>query len=142
MLVLLRLAGSIVIAACGFFAPAALAEPATLHIELNAMQKSSTGCRLTFLMKNNLQPEITDLSFEVVLFDDQSRVKRIIALKSGSLPSGKTKVKQFDIANETCAKISRILINSIETCKGEGITARICLSKLNVSTRTTTKFGL
>ena len=113
-----------------------------LHVQLNNLQKSTTGCRLSFVMKNDMQPDIDELSFEIVLFNTNSRVSRILTLKTGALPNKKTRVKRFDIRNSQCTDISRILINSIETCKGHELSPPVCLKALTTSTLTKTKFGI
>jgi len=118
------------------------AEDHRLHVELNNIQKSSAGCRLSFVMKNALKPDIEDLSLEIVLFDKKARVSRILTLKTGALPQGKTRVKRFDIRGGQCHDISRILINSVETCKGEGLSPDVCLKALAPSTITQTAFGI
>jgi len=117
-------------------------ENGKLHVELNNIQKSSTGCRLSFVMKNGMRTDIENLSLEIVLFDKNARVNRILTLKSGALPYNKTRVKRFDIRKAQCPDISRILINSVETCKGDGLNPTACLKALTTSTLTKTTFGI
>ena len=117
-------------------------ENGKLHVELNNIQKSSTGCRLSFVMKNSMRADIENLSFEIVLFDNNSRVNRILTLKGGALPYNKTRVKRFDIRKALCPDISRILINSVEACKGNGLNPTVCLKALTTSTLTKTAFGI
>ena len=41
----------------------------TLFIELNALNQQQQSCRLSFVMKNNLNAAIEELAMEVVLFN-------------------------------------------------------------------------
>jgi len=127
---------------CSATGLAQAAENEKLHVELNNIQKSPTGCRLSFVMKNNMQPDIENLSLEIVLFDRNSRVSRILTLKTGTLSHNKTRVKRFDIRGAQCTDISRILINSVETCKGNELSPAVCLKALMTSTLTQTEFGI
>lgn len=40
-----------------------------LTLELNAAQPSDKGCRLTFLVSNNLGADLTKAAFEIALFN-------------------------------------------------------------------------
>src|SRR5690349_18725385 len=81
--------------------PAALAEdagksaeavkPAGLSLELNALQPSDKGCRLTFVIANHLSGDISKAAFEIALFDRTGVVDRLTVLDFRELPHGKTK---------------------------------------------------
>jgi hypothetical protein len=60
------------------------------------------------------------------------------------MAAGKTKVVQFDIPGETCAAISRMLVNSITSCTAPGGTpAAGCAETLSVTSRVPAiQFGL
>jgi hypothetical protein len=112
----------------------------TLDIELNGLAKINNGCRMDFVMHNGLAKSIEALSLEIVLFKNDGRIKNILALKVGSLPVGNTRVKRFRL--KACEDISRILINDVKACKGEGLAPRICMKSLKTNNRTDIKFGL
>jgi hypothetical protein len=132
-------------------APAALAEdtgngaeaagPAGLSLELNALQPSDKGCRLTFVIANHLSGDIAKAAFEIALFDRTGVVDRLTVLDFRELPRGKTKVSRFDLTGADCGKISRVLVNSATTCDGSGIEPSDCLTKLRASTRAKVEFG-
>ena len=115
----------------------------SLGIELNSLAKpASGGCRLNFMLHNNLPRAIESLAFEIVLFDKGGRVNSLLRLSGGALSKGKTRVRQFDLKSTECNNISRVLINEITTCKGEGLTPRTCLQALKATSRTKVAFGL
>ena len=133
-------------------APAALAEDAGkgaetaqpaagLSLELNALQPSDKGCRLTFVIANHLSGDIAKAAFEIALFDRTGLVDRLTVLDFRELPLGKTKVSRFDLPGADCGKISRVLVNSATECGGSGIAPSDCLARLQTTTRTEVEFG-
>lgn len=116
------------------------ASPA-LSLELNGAQPSEKGCRLTFVVNNNLGASLSKAAFEIALFNDAGVVDRLTVLDFKDLPEGKTKVSRFDLSGLDCAKLSRVLVNSATECTGEGIEPSACLGQLKTQTRTTISFG-
>jgi hypothetical protein len=116
-------------------------EAAGLSLELNALQPSDKGCRLTFVIANYLSGDITRAAFEIALFDNTGLVDRLTVLDFRELPHGKTKVSRFDLPGADCGKISRVLVNSATTCSGSGIEPSDCIEKLRTSTRSEIEFG-
>ena len=78
------------------FAQGASTAP-SLTVELNGLEPSSGGCRLTFLVRNGLGAALEKAAFEIVLFDKAGLVQRLTVLDFKDLPDGKTKVRQFDL---------------------------------------------
>lgn len=117
------------------------ASPALL-LELNAAQPSDKGCRLTFVVTNNLGAELTKAAFEIALFNDAGVVDRLTVLDFNELPAGKTKVARFDLAGVDCGKVGRVLINHATECTGAGIDPKACLSQLKPTTKSTIVFGI
>jgi len=58
------------------------------------------------------------------------------------MPEGKARVLQFDIAGLACENISRVLVNDVVACEGEGLEPRTCLAALKPSSRLATGFGI
>ena len=114
----------------------------TLLLELNGAQPSDKGCRLTFVVTNNLGAELTKAAFEIALFNDAGVVDRLTVLDFNELPAGKTKVARFDLAGTDCTKISRVLINHATECTGTRIDPKACLSHLKPETKSTIVFGV
>lgn len=131
-------------AALTIAAAPALAEDSTpaLSLELNALQPSDKGCRLTFLVTNGLGGDLTRASFEIPLFDKEGVIDRLKVLDFKDLSVGKTKVSRFDLAGTDCAKVSRVLINSVTECKGAGIEPDACIRRLKAETKAHIKFGI
>ncbi|MDQ2704910.1 MAG: hypothetical protein M3Y43_07085 [Pseudomonadota bacterium] len=124
-------------------AEAPVPDPApALVLELNSAQPSDKGCRLTFVVTNNLGAELTKAAFEIALFNESGVVDRLTVLDFNELPEGKTKVARFDLAGTDCAKVSRVLINHATECTGAGIDPKACLSQLKPETKSTIVFGM
>lgn len=115
---------------------------ATLGLELNGAQPSDKGCRLTFVVTNDLGADLSKAAFEIALFNAAGVVDRLTVLDFKELPAGKTKVTRFDLAGTDCAKVSRVLVNASTECAGAGIESAACMSGLKISTRIGIAFGL
>ena len=113
-----------------------------LSLELNGAQPSDKGCRLTFVVANNLGADLSKAAFEIALFNDAGVVDRLTVLDFKDLPAGKTKVTRFDLAGTDCTKLSRVLINSATECVGAGVEPATCLRGLKTETKTGIAFGL
>ena len=112
-----------------------------LYMELNAHKQVGTSCQVSFVMKNDLGKELSQLSLEMVLFDENQQVMRLLVLKSGELIVGKTRVKRYGLKNLNCQKVSRYLINDVKQCEAQGYTPKLCLQSLVLTSKTTAKFG-
>lgn len=123
--------------------PALAQEPApALHLELNAVQPSDKGCRLTFVVNNRLGADLERVAFELALFNEAGAVDRLTVLAFKEMPAGKTKVSRFDIAGADCTKLSRVLINEATECVGTGVEPASCMRRLEATTKTGIAFGL
>jgi len=114
----------------------------SLFLELNAAQPSEKGCRLTFVVTNDLGADLAGAGFELALFNAEGLVDRLTVLKFRDMRAGKTKVSRFDLAGADCGKISRILINTTTECSGEGIGPADCLAGIRTATTTSIAFGV
>jgi hypothetical protein len=130
--------------ATGLVANAALAEDAAparaLLLELNAVEPSEKGCRLTFVVNNQLGADLATAAFELALFDLNGVVGRLAVLEFRDLPEGKTKVSRFDLAAVDCGNLSRILVNDATQCTGQGVGAADCLRAMKTSSKATIAF--
>lgn len=128
--------------AAAFFGGAtpALAEESTapaLALTLNSQETTEAGgCRLTFVLRNDLGAALERLVAEAVLFDAAGRVATLTLFDFGALPEGRPRVRQFDLAGQGCDGISGVLINGIGTCDGAGIAPAACLAALRLSSET------
>ena len=107
----------------------------SLTLELNGLEPSSGGCRLTFLVRNGLGAALEKAAFEIALFDKAGLVQRLTVFDFKDLPDGKTKVRQFDLAETDCAAVGRVLVNDAVACEGEGVEAGACIRHLDAATK-------
>ena len=135
-----RLAAAFVVLA-GAGLPATAQETA-FSLELNNARDVNNGCRLVYIAKNDTGMPLDDTSYEVVVFDAEEVVSQFLILEFGALPIGKTKVVQFDLPEQPCARISRLLINDVAECTSNGEAVDVCMSALNTNTRADIGFGL
>lgn len=118
-------------------------EKPSLTLEFNALEKSETGCRFTFLITNDFPGTLTRAAFEMALFKPDGVVERLTVLDFKDLPAGKTKVTRFNLPNVDCEKIGRILVNELTDCEGDNVDAAICRAALKVQSKATNvQFGL
>ncbi|HTM78720.1 MAG TPA: hypothetical protein VL133_13960 [Devosia sp.] len=127
-----------------FGAPALAQEtvPQSLALELNALQATDKGCRVTFLATNTLGAPLDRAAIETALFNANGAIERIVTLDFKGLTEGKTKVLQFELADLPCDNIGRVLINDISVCEGVGLPPNACLDQLKTTTRPDISFGL
>ncbi len=125
--------------------PAAAQDAAEFSLELNnAAETTAGGCRLTYVATNKTEQELGQTAYEVAVFNADGVVSRILVLEFGALTVGKTKVVQFDLSDQPCAQISRIVVNDVAACtladgSGEG---DFCLSGLVTASRSSIQFGI
>jgi len=112
-----------------------------LLLDLNALQASNGGCRLTFVVANNLSTPIDRAAFEMALFNKAGVVDRLTVLDFKGLPSGKTKVSRFDLSGIDCGDIGRVLINDATQCVGAGTAADACIANLRTESTSGIQFG-
>ena len=116
-------------------APVAQAEEGRITIELNRTEQVEKACRLTFLMENGLEKDVSLLGMEIAVITKKELVTGLVLLRSGLLPAGKERVKQFDLPNTECDLVSRLLINQVVECEGEGLSAAMCSPLVAASSR-------
>jgi len=95
-----------------------------LQIELNAAEPAEGACKLSFVIVNGNDANVSRAVFEAVLFDKTERIDRLTLFDFGELPAGRPRVRQFVLPELDCASLGRVLINGAETCEaGETGTA-------------------
>jgi hypothetical protein len=126
-------------------APVAAQDNPEFVLELNnAAETSAGGCRLTYVATNRTGVDLSQAAYEVAVFNGSGIVSRILVLAFGALPQNKTRIVQFDISEQPCADISRIVVNDVAECTlaEDGATGDFCLSTLSTASRATLQFGL
>lgn len=114
----------------------AVAADSAIAIELNKTTSADTGCRLTFVVKNDTPSLLEKTSYEIAAFDASKTVMKLLVFEFGRLPAGKTKVVEFALAGVGCADISRILVNTAPECIADGAASTLCLDALRTTSLT------
>lgn len=117
---------------------AAWAETGTIELELNTAADVEGGCRLTYVATNATAVALEKTSYEVAVYDTDGIVKQLLVLDFGFLPSGKTRVVQFDLPQQGCSAISRISVNDPVECAGAGGPSTVCRDNQLLSSRVPT----
>ncbi len=112
-----------------------------IHLEINTLTPSATGCLATFMVRNGYEGEFAKIAYEIVLFDGAGLVKQLMVLDFSPLPTGKTRVRQFDLPDASCQDISRVLINDVAGCESKNMPENICLEGLQTRARMDVEFG-
>lgn len=115
-------------------------EAPAIALELNDAAANATACRLSFVVANRQPVALDDMALELVLFDKDGRVERFVVVRSGKVPAGKDRVRQFDIPETACGDIGRVLLNDVKECAGAELTPAICADRINASSRSTIGF--
>lgn len=122
--------------------PSVRAQERQFALELNSARDSGGGCRVSFIAFNGTGVVLEKTSYEVVVFDAEGLVAQFLILEFGRLPTNKTKVVQFDLAEQPCGSISRLLINDVAECVSNQETSNVCLDALKTNARTEIGFGI
>ncbi len=117
-------------------ATAAVAEDGVLRVELNTAETTDSACRLSFLIENTHPADITQAIYEAVLFNIDGAVNQLTLFDFGVLPTGRPRVRQFEVPGLACTDLSRLLINGASTCEADELGADICTTTLLLSSRT------
>lgn len=116
------------------------AERAGVSAELNKMEVHGNACRAYLLLINKSGTSFESLKMDLVMFDvDGVIIKRLI-VQAAPMPIGKTSVKAFDMANQPCNDISRVLMNDVLECVDSSGPRKDCLGMVSTSTRSPTDF--
>jgi hypothetical protein len=122
-------------------AGAASAEPGKIGVELNDLQQADTGCRAVFVLNNGLDKPLGQVTFRVVAFDGKGHATLFLSLDVGALPVGKTRILRFDLGEKVpCTDVSRLVLDDVTTCSGEGVAPGDCLAAVSLSTKVPVPF--
>ncbi len=123
----------------GLSGPAATAEPG-LDIELNKAEDGDGTCVVSLVVRNDLGQSLDRFSMDLYVFDTDGVIARQVLLDlaplRGAAGGTKTTVARFNLIDRPCAEVSRVLVNDIPSCRGEGAGEPLdCLAALTVSSR-------
>ena len=114
------------------------AQTGNIELELNTAADVNGGCRLTYVATNSSPVSLEKMTYEVAVYDLDGIVKLLLELGFGGLPSGKTRVVQFDVPELGCGAISRILVNTSVECTAAEGEQTICRDNQILSSRVRT----
>ncbi len=137
--VLYKLAGPACVAATlmatGLGGSVSAAEPG-LDIELNKAEDGNGTCVASLVVRNDMGHTLDRFSMDLYVFDRDGVIARQVLLDLAPLRGDKTTVARFNLIAGPCAEVSRILVNDIPSCRGEGSGETLdCLNALTVSSR-------
>lgn len=114
-----------------------LAQSGGIELELNTAADLDGNCRLTYVVTNTSAGDLEQTSYEMAIMAADGAVSRLLVLGFGAMPSGKTRVVQFDVPETQCSGISRIIANGAAECVGGGQPQPTC-DRPNLSSRVPT----
>ena len=135
MMIVQRAILSFALATCGASSLAAQEAPVQLGIELNTLDDSLSGCRLTFVVTNRLGAPLDSAIFETVLFTRDNVVERLTLFDMQALPDQRMRVRQFDVPGLACGQLGAVLINGPHACAGPDIEQDMCARSIDTSSR-------
>jgi len=114
-----------------------------IGLELNRAEDTSDGnCQVVFLGSNGLDQDFEEVSWRLALFDSEGIFSTLLSLPLGSLSAGKRRIVQYNLPF-ACDNLSEIIVNDVAQCTIKGAAeSDICLTALDVSSRTDIAFGL
>lgn len=106
-----------------------------LSVELNGAETVEGACRLTFLVRNGLGADLTQLALETVILTGEGIVERLTLFDFRDLPAERPRVRQFDLGGIACEGIGAVLINGTSACAGEGVDPAACGAAMALTSR-------
>lgn len=124
---------AIVITAIVFGIRAGAAEAPHLALELNKVESSGDGCRMTFRAMNTYPFKLEDITVEVYIVDQKGVVLQSLQFPFGYVLAGKSRFAKFDIKSTKCDAIGGMFVNEFKSCKGPTDMFLECREALKVS---------
>ena len=126
--------------ALGLASSPARAEGPVVSVELNKLEANGSSCRAYLMMRNDAGLDFESLKLDLVMFDTDGVVSRRLAVEAAPLRAGKTSLKVFDVPEQPCDGISRVLLNDILVCRGTNGPREDCLALIETASRAAAPF--
>jgi hypothetical protein len=110
------------------------AEPA-VSLELNKLEPNGSACRAYLVLQNDAGVAFETLKLDLVLFDGDGVVASRLAVETAPLADGKTSLKVFDVTDQPCDAIGRVLLNDVLACQDAGGPRHDCLDLVRPTAR-------
>ncbi|MEG6509847.1 Tat pathway signal protein [Methyloligella sp. 2.7D] len=111
-----------------------------LTVELNKLEPQQNACRTYVLFQNKGESAFSSLKFDIVAFDKDGIVAKRLAVEAAPLSAAKTQLKVFDIAEISCDKLGKLLLNDITACKDQNGDIEDCVSKITLTSKSDVPF--
>lgn len=141
-----RAMAAIVAAMVAGVVPAAAQEAAApaskgLIFQLNNAQTDKGNCQLFFVIENNTAAAVESSSYDIAIVDAEGRISSVTKFGFHAFPIGVTKVERFVLGEQTCDRISGLLINDVKEClAADGAPLTVCRDQMEQSSNTTIAF--
>ncbi|MBS0123551.1 hypothetical protein [Thetidibacter halocola] len=119
-------------------------EANSFELELNKATDTETNdgpaCSIVFRATNSSTTGLESVSHVVSIEDANREFKRSLLLDFGAFDEKDTRYLQFLVPQTTCADISGIVVDKVESCIESGTKATMDHCKKNLSSRTAIRF--
>ncbi len=106
-----------------------------MSVELNKLEPSGEACRAYLVVKNDAGAVFETLKLDLVMFDTDGVVAKRLAVETAPLPAGKNSLKVFDVADQPCDGIGRVLLNDVLACRNNTGERKDCLGLVRPTAR-------
>jgi len=118
---------------------AASAQEARIGIELNKLEPLETACRSYIVVRNPSDEAFTAFNMEVLVFDTDGVIQNRIAMDLAPIRPNKTSVLIITLAGMQCDAVGEVLVNSFLDCERGEERLGDCLSRIDLTSRTTAR---
>jgi len=109
---------------------AAPADP--IRVDLNALESTDSGCRLSFLIENKNARALEALRTNLAVFNRGGAIQRRMLVDLGPVRQAKTIIKSF-VTEQTCDDVGSVLINDVSLCTP--LDRDACIDPLDLTSR-------
>ncbi len=72
---------------------------------------------MTYVITNSSGQGLAQAAYQMGVFRCRGHRAPPLVMDFGAIPDGKTKIMQFELADQACTDISRIVVNEVAACK-------------------------
>lgn len=114
---------------------AAAAQGEQVSVELNKLEPADDACRTYLVLENGFERELESLRLDLVVFDTDGIIARRLAVETGPLAAGTTRVKAFNFDRVDCDAVGRLLLNGVLDCETADGAVEGCARAVEPSSR-------
>ena len=114
---------------------AAAAEGEGVSVELNKLEPADNACRTYLVLENGFERDLESLRLDLVVFDHDGIIARRLAVETGPLAAGTTRVKAFNFDRVDCGEVGRLLLNGVLDCDTADGAVEGCARAIDASSR-------